>query len=136
MATSSRQLHYEGYVLFWFGSFGNDGSLRCVLYLSAITLILLAAVVAGASAAARCVRDNGSGQPGCKNLEEVTQGVWRHNHDPTAYWECSKLNQPATLNRCTSDSAFHPTLLECVSWDDWEWQPTCAPLTRPDVVDA
>ena len=39
------------------------------------------------------------------------------------------LNQPATLNRCMSDSAFHPTLLECVSWDEWEWQPTCAPLT-------
>ncbi|EAT37377.1 AAEL007616-PA [Aedes aegypti] len=94
-----------------------------------IALVLLALVVA---ISARCVRDNTDGQPGCKKQEEVSQGMWRHNHDPTAYWECEKLNQAAVLRRCVSDSAFHPTLLDCVSWDEWEWEPTCAPLSRPD----
>ncbi|XP_058444011.1 uncharacterized protein LOC131425822 [Malaya genurostris] len=94
-----------------------------------VTILLLALVGA---ASARCVRDGTSGQPGCKKQEELTQGVWRHNHDPTAYWECVKLNEAGVLRRCGSDSAFHATLLECVSWDEWEWEPPCAPISRPD----
>uniref|UniRef100_A0A182TB50 Chitin-binding type-2 domain-containing protein n=1 Tax=Anopheles maculatus TaxID=74869 RepID=A0A182TB50_9DIPT len=72
--------------------------------------------------AARCIRDNSNGEPGCKTKEEIEQGVWRHNYDPTRYWECTKLNERAILRSC-QDQAFHPTQLDCVDWDDWEWEP-------------
>ncbi|XP_058176243.1 uncharacterized protein LOC131291071 [Anopheles ziemanni] len=97
---------------------------------SLFTLLLVVAAL-GVSMAARCVRDNTNGEPGCKTKEEVDQGYWRHNFDPTRYWECTRLNEPATLRTC-QDQAFHPMQLECVDWDDWSWEPVCAPLSRPD----
>ncbi|XP_055618331.1 uncharacterized protein LOC129763368 [Toxorhynchites rutilus septentrionalis] len=92
-------------------------------------LMLFVLVVA---VSARCIRDNSDGQPGCKKQEELNQKFWRHNHDPTAYWECVKLNEPGVARRCVTEMAFHATLLECVDWDEWEWEPTCVPLSRPD----
>ncbi|XP_052862610.1 uncharacterized protein LOC128269242 [Anopheles cruzii] len=78
----------------------------------------------------RCIRDNTNGEPGCKTKEEIDQGYWRHNFDPTRFWECTKLNEPAVLQSC-QHQAFHPSQLECVDWDNWEWEPVCAPLSRP-----
>uniref|UniRef100_A0A182Q730 Chitin-binding type-2 domain-containing protein n=1 Tax=Anopheles farauti TaxID=69004 RepID=A0A182Q730_9DIPT len=99
-----------------------------VLLLAAMVL----SVLLGATFASRCIRDNSNGEPGCKTKEEIDQGFWRHNYDPTRYWECTRLNEPAVLRSC-QDQAFHPSQLECVDWDDWEWEPVCAPLTRPDA---
>ncbi|XP_035781067.1 uncharacterized protein LOC118460679 [Anopheles albimanus] len=99
-----------------------------VTLLLALVLALLAEVTLGG----RCVRDNTNGEPGCKTKEEIDQRFWRHNFDPTRYWECTRLNEPAELRTC-QDQAFHPSQLECVDWDSWEWEPVCAPLSRPTL---
>ncbi|XP_055588264.1 uncharacterized protein LOC129740587 [Uranotaenia lowii] len=98
--------------------------------MKAVTLVLCTLVV---TIAARCVRDNGNGEPGCKLQEEISQKYWRHHHDPTAYWECVSMNRPAEQRRCGSELAFHAGLLECVPWDEWEWEPPCAPPSRPEA---
>nr|XP_019565312.1 uncharacterized protein LOC109433336 [Aedes albopictus] len=85
--------------------------------------ILLAFLIAVAAA---CVRDDSDGRPAC-NAEEMTQGRWRNNWDPTAFWQCTTANTAATLVRCPTEGMFDPTTLTCINWFDWVWQPTCKP---------
>lgn len=75
---------------------------------------------------------NGDGQPGCKTQEELDIGVFRDNWDPTAYWKCEILNEPASKLRCPSETGFIESLKDCVSWEDWKWEKPVPPLSEVD----
>ncbi|XP_001866156.2 uncharacterized protein LOC6049386 [Culex quinquefasciatus] len=89
-------------------------------------IIFFAALIAAVVAQNGCVRDDSDGRPAC-NAAEVTQGRWRNNWDPTAYWVCTTAGTAATLVRCPTEGMFDPITLNCINWFDWVWQPTCRP---------
>ncbi|XP_062550038.1 uncharacterized protein LOC134214729 [Armigeres subalbatus] len=88
------------------------------------TIIVFLALVA--LALGQCVRDDSNGQPAC-NAVELAQGLWRNNWDPTAYWQCTTLNTPATPQRCPTEGMFDSATLTCIRWDQWVWTETCKP---------
>ncbi|XP_059623006.1 gamete and mating-type specific protein A-like [Phlebotomus argentipes] len=73
------------------------------------------------------------GRPHCKSAAEFGRR-WRNNWDPTSFWLCVKLNEPAKLVKCEDTdeggSAYYNG--ECVDWDDWCWTPPCKPLSSAD----
>uniref|UniRef100_A0A1L8EHI3 Putative secreted protein n=1 Tax=Haematobia irritans TaxID=7368 RepID=A0A1L8EHI3_HAEIR len=72
-----------------------------------------------------------SGQPGCKTHEELQIGVYRHFKNKTAYWQCTQLGVPASLQYCPNDKGFLETARACVPWAEWYWTPTVAPPSSP-----
>ncbi|KAH8417770.1 hypothetical protein KR222_005686 [Zaprionus bogoriensis] len=75
----------------------------------------------------------GDGQPGCKTAEELDIAVFRDNWDPTSYWKCSTLNEPAARLRCPNEMGFVDSVKDCVSWDDWKWEKPVAPISEVDA---
>uniref|UniRef100_A0A7G3AGB6 Putative conserved secreted protein n=1 Tax=Lutzomyia longipalpis TaxID=7200 RepID=A0A7G3AGB6_LUTLO len=98
------------------------------------TVFLLCALVA--FAVAQDENDHTNGQPGCQTQEEVTRRYWRNNWDPTRFWVCDTLNQPAHAVTCEEHTgevslAWLDSAQACVSWSQWEWTPPRAPPSRP-----
>ncbi|XP_011192913.2 uncharacterized protein LOC105218799 [Zeugodacus cucurbitae] len=73
---------------------------------------------------------SGDGQPNCTTQEEINTRMFRNYWDPTSYWVCEELNELAVLERCPVEMAYQDNLKECVSWDDWQWEPPILPLTN------
>ncbi|XP_018785622.1 PREDICTED: uncharacterized protein LOC108966924 [Bactrocera latifrons] len=71
----------------------------------------------------------GNGQPNCTTQEEIDIRIFRNNWDPTSYWICEELNEPAILGRCPEQMAYLDSVKDCVSWDDWQWEQPADPLT-------
>ncbi|XP_017845391.1 uncharacterized protein LOC108601926 [Drosophila busckii] len=91
----------------------------------ALCFVILAASMANAY--------DGDGQPGCKTQEELDIGVFRDNWDPSSYWKCETMDEPATKVRCPTESGFMDSLKDCVNWEEWQWEKPVAP---PSEVDA
>ncbi|XP_073820161.1 uncharacterized protein [Musca autumnalis] len=72
-----------------------------------------------------------TGQPGCQTEEEVSVGVYRHFRNKRAYWRCSVLGEPATLEFCPFLSGYLDEAKACVPWALWYWTPTVAPPSSP-----
>jgi len=75
---------------------------------------------------------HGDGQPGCKTQEELDIGVYRDNWDPTSYWKCENLNEPASKVRCPDEMGFMDSLKDCVVWEEWKWEKPIAPPSEVD----
>lgn len=98
-----------------------------------VALFVFAAVIVLAAAY------DGNGQPGCKTPEELSPNPkWRNNWDPSAFWECVTLGEAAEPRRCEEVSekgsekvAFDALTQECVTWAEWKWSETEAPLSYP-----
>ncbi|EDV92619.1 uncharacterized protein LOC6563637 [Drosophila grimshawi] len=91
----------------------------------AICLVLLAATsLANAY--------EGDGQPACRSQEELDVAIYRDSWDPTAFWKCESLNEPASKLRCPAEMGFLDSVKECVPWEEWSWEKPKAPPSELD----
>ncbi|XP_075149026.1 uncharacterized protein LOC142222660 [Haematobia irritans] len=99
----------------------------------AVCLIVFAIAVACQAQGNQALNNNPAytGQPGCQTEEEVTLALYPHFRLRNAYWRCSVLGQPATLEMCPVAEGFLEPLRACVPWGLWYWTPTVAPSSAP-----
>lgn len=75
-----------------------------------------------------------TGQPGCLTEEEIAVGVYRHFRNKRAYWVCSVLGEPSSLQLCPIGEGFLEAVRACVPWLEWYWTPTVSPPSSPVVT--
>ncbi|ALC45862.1 CG14245, partial [Drosophila busckii] len=70
-----------------------------------------------------------TGQPGCQTEQELQVGVYRHFKRKDAYWQCTTLGQPASMQYCKNEEGYLDDQKQCVLWKDWYYTPTVMPPT-------
>ncbi|EDW27994.1 GL27218 [Drosophila persimilis] len=76
---------------------------------------------------AQCIDNH---EPGCQHPAEIGMAQ-RHCIDPTKFWQCYALGNPAKLKYCRPNMAFDQDRNACVPWIAWVWQPCLEPVSRP-----
>lgn len=75
------------------------------------------------------VAANGNGRPACQTIAELGRD-FRNHWDPTAFWRCEQLNQPAVAYRCEAEYGHTRGFMTdhgCVTWTVWNWEPVVNP---------